>query len=57
MIILSATERKFFTCNAEMMNNNPNSKHLKIEGSNWLHQEKPELVIKLIREIVLISEN
>jgi pimeloyl-ACP methyl ester carboxylesterase len=57
MIILSATEWDFYAYHQEMMNNNPNSKHLKIEGSHGLHQEKPELIIRLIREIVLISEN
>lgn len=52
VIIISATQWDFYDYHHEMINNNENSKHLKIEGSHDLHQEKPELIIDLVQELI-----
>lgn len=57
LIIISATEWDFYNYHAKMMNNNKNSKHLKIEGSHAIHQEKPELIIDLIKEESILEAN
>jgi len=51
LIILSATEWDFYDYHREMMNNNEDSRHLRIEDGHGLHQEKPELIIDLIHQL------
>jgi pimeloyl-ACP methyl ester carboxylesterase len=52
MFILSATEWDFYDYHKEMMNKNYYSRHLKIEGGHGLHQEQPDLIIRLVEELV-----
>ncbi|MEJ2595915.1 MAG: alpha/beta hydrolase [bacterium] len=56
IVIISATQWDFYTFHSEMMNNNKNSKHIKIEGSHDIHQEKPELITELIKELLEITK-
>ncbi|MAD96305.1 MAG: hypothetical protein CMB99_03165 [Flavobacteriaceae bacterium] len=52
MIILSATQWDFYDFHEKIMNQHPKSKHLKIEGGHNLHEEKPELIVKLVQELI-----
>ena len=56
LIILSATEWDFYDYHSEMLNENKNSKHLRIEAGHGIHQEKPELIIDLIEELIIIAK-
>lgn len=49
MIILTATQWDFYEYHAEILNENPQSKHLKVEGSHDLHKEKPQLISRFIK--------
>lgn len=52
IVIVSATQWDFFTFHRGMMNQNMRSKHLKVEGSHDVHQEKPSLIVDLIGELL-----
>lgn len=52
LIVISATEWDFYDYHTKLMNSNKNSKHLRIEGTHGIHQEKPELIIDLIKELI-----
>lgn len=55
LIILSATEWDFYAYHREMMNSNEHSRHLKIEGGHGLHQEKPELIIDWVHQLIAFA--
>jgi pimeloyl-ACP methyl ester carboxylesterase len=52
LVIISATQWDFYAYHSELMNNNENSKHLKVDGSHDIHQENPELIVDLINELI-----
>lgn len=52
MIIVSATQWDFYDYHSGIMNNHMNSRHLRIEGGHDIHQEKPEMIIKIIKELL-----
>jgi pimeloyl-ACP methyl ester carboxylesterase len=52
MVIISATQWDFYDYHEGMINGNPYSKHLKEEGGHDLHQEKPQLIIDLIHQLL-----
>ena len=52
LVIVSATQWDFYEYHSQIMNNNTYSKHLKETGSHDIHQDKPELIIKLIHELI-----
>lgn len=52
IVIISATQWDFYNYHSELMNNNENSKHLKVDGSHDIHHENPELIIDLINELI-----
>lgn len=54
MVIVSATQWDFYSYHDGIMNKNSHSKHLKVEGSHDIHQEKPELIIALIQELISV---
>lgn len=56
MVIVSATQWDFFSYHSDMMNTHKSSKHIKVEGGHDIHQEKPDLIIDLIQELIHISE-
>lgn len=56
MVIVSATQWDFYSYHSGMMNKNNTSKHLKVEGSHDIHQERPELIIDLIQELIGLSQ-
>lgn len=56
MIIISATQWDFSKYHKDMMNNNKFSKHIIEKGSHNIHEEKPELIIKYIRELIQNSQ-
>ena len=51
LIIVSATQWDFYDFHAKIMNKNNYSRHLKVKGGHDIHQEQPELIIDLIREL------
>lgn len=51
-VIVSATQWDFFKFHSGMMNKNKSSKHLKVEGSHDVHQEKPGLMVDLIKNLL-----
>ena len=52
IFLLSATQWDFYQYHSKIMNKNTFSKHLRVEGSHDVHQEKPELIIELIQELI-----
>ena len=52
MIILSATEWDFYNYHEAIMNKNPSSQHLNIEGGHNLQKEQPELIIELTEQLI-----
>lgn len=50
--VLSATQWDFFKYHSSILNSNPKTKHLKVIGSHDLHHEKPQLIIKMIKELI-----
>ena len=52
LIILSATEWDFYKYHEAIMNKNPNSQHLKIEGGHSLQKEQPGLIIELTEKLI-----
>jgi hypothetical protein len=55
IILLSATQFNWFDFHSKMIQNNTHAKHLRIEGHHELRKDKPELVIKLIRELISLN--
>ncbi|MGI9531049.1 alpha/beta fold hydrolase [Lutimonas sp.] len=56
MTIVSATQWDFYSYHSGIMNKNENSKHLQVEGSHDIHQEKPDLIRELIQELISVSK-
>lgn len=56
LIVVSATQWDFYNYHGELMNKNKHSKHLQVEGSHDIHQERPDLMIDLIIELIEITE-
>ncbi|MCA0931415.1 alpha/beta hydrolase [Lutimonas saemankumensis] len=57
MVIVSATQWDFYDFHSQIMNNNKNSRHLKIDGGHDIHQERPERIIEIIRDLLDQSRN
>jgi pimeloyl-ACP methyl ester carboxylesterase len=53
--ILSATQWDFYKYHESILNKNPNSKHLKIEGSHDLHHDRPDKIIEEINRLIGLS--
>jgi pimeloyl-ACP methyl ester carboxylesterase len=49
VVILSATQWDFFKYHKQIINDNPKSRHLKVEGGHDLHQEQPDLIVQWIK--------
>ena len=52
MVIVSATQWDFYDYHSKIMNNNKDSRHFRIEGGHDIHQEQPEKMVEIIREIL-----
>lgn len=52
IVIVSATQWDFYEYQSQMMNNNVFAKHLKEAGSHDIHQDRLELIMKLIYELI-----
>ena len=57
MTILSATQWDFYQYHESILNKNPNSKHLKIEGSHDLHHDRPDVIIEEINLLIELTHN
>jgi pimeloyl-ACP methyl ester carboxylesterase len=52
VIIISASEWNFDRYHAEMLNDHPHSKQIKVDSGHDVHKERPELIIDLIDDLL-----
>lgn len=50
--IVSASQWDFDKHHLEMLNDHPLSKHFKVDAGHDVHKERPELIIKLVRDLL-----